>query len=329
MMLNSTMKKTFRAALAIVCAGTLMAGGGAFGPPGPQVGRGTVACGSTSSSGGDKVALLVSTLNNPFFVDLRDGAQAAAKDLGVDLMVSDAQNDSSTQQNQAQNAQSQGAKAVIINPVDSDAASPAVAPLLSSNLPVISVDRSVTGEDVTSHIASDNVAGGAQAADELAKAVGEKGKVIILQGTPGAASTRDRGDGFKKEIKKYSGIEVVAEQTANFDRAEALDVTTNLMQSNPDVVGIYAENDEMALGAIQSLGSKAGVDVKIFGFDGTEDGLKAVSNGTMVGTIAQQPKELGKKAVEAAVKAIKGESVEKTESIEVKTVTKGNVADFQ
>lgn len=315
MMLNSTMKKTFRAALAIVCAGTLMAG--------------TVACGSTSSSGGDKVALLVSTLNNPFFVDLRDGAQAAAKDLGVDLMVSDAQNDSSTQQNQAQNAQSQGAKAVIINPVDSDAASPAVAPLLSSNLPVISVDRSVTGEDVTSHIASDNVAGGAQAANELAKAVGEKGKVIILQGTPGAASTRDRGDGFKKEIKKYSGIEVVAEQTANFDRAEALDVTTNLMQSNPDVVGIYAENDEMALGAIQSLGSKAGVDVKIFGFDGTEDGLKAVSNGTMVGTIAQQPKELGKKAVEAAVKAIKGESVEKTESIEVKTVTKGNVADFQ
>ena len=315
MMLNSTMKKTFRAALAIVCAGTLMAG--------------TVACGSTSSSGGDKVALLVSTLNNPFFVDLRDGAQAAAQDLGVDLMVSDAQNDSSTQQNQAQNAQSQGAKAVIINPVDSDAASPAVAPLLSSNLPVISVDRSVTGEDVTSHIASDNVAGGAQAADELAKAVGEKGKVIILQGTPGAASTRDRGDGFKKEIKKYSGIEVVAEQTANFDRAEALDVTTNLMQSNPDVVGIYAENDEMALGAIQSLGSKAGVDVKIFGFDGTEDGLKAVSNGTMVGTIAQQPKELGKKAVEAAVKAIKGESVEKTESIEVKTVTKGNVADFQ
>lgn len=315
MMLNSTMKKTFRAALAIVCAGTLMAG--------------TVACGSTSSSGGDKVALLVSTLNNPFFVDLRDGAQAAAKDLGVDLMVSDAQNDSSTQQNQAQNAQSQGAKAVIINPVDSDAASPAVAPLLSSNLPVISVDRSVTGEDVTSHIASDNVAGGAQAADELAKAVGEKGKVIILQGTPGAASTRDRGDGFKKEIKKYSGIEVVAEQTANFDRAEALDVTTNLMQSNPDVVGIYAENDEMALGAIQSLGSKAGVDVKIFGFDGTEDGLKAVSNGTMVGTIAQQPKELGKKAVEAAVKAIKGESVEKTESIEVKTVTKENVADFQ
>lgn len=316
-MMNISMKKGIRAALALVCAGTLMVGASACG-------------GSGSLSGGsDKVALLVSTLNNPFFVDLRDGAQAEAKKLNIDLQVSDAQNDSATQQNQAQNAQSQGAKAVIINPVDSDAAGPAVAPLLSANLPVVSVDRSVTGEDVNSHIASDNVAGGAQAADQLAKSIGEKGKIIILQGTPGAASTRDRGKGFKDEIKKYPGITVAAEQTANFDRSQALDVATNLMQSNPDAVGIYAQNDEMALGAIQALGSKAGGDVKIFGFDGTDDGLKAIKGGKMVGTIAQQPKELGKKAVEAASKLIKGEKVQKTQSIEVKTVTKENVADFE
>lgn len=317
-MLNKQWKNTVRTAAAVLCAGTFLLGASA--------------CGSGSGTGaasGDKVALLVSTLNNPFFVDLRDGAQAEAKKLGVDLQVSDAQNDSATQQNQAQNAQSQGAKAVIINPVDSDAAGPAVAPLLSANLPVISVDRSVTGEDVNAHIASDNVAGGAQAADELAKAIGEKGQVLILQGTPGAASTRDRGKGFKDEIKKYPDITIAAEQTANFDRSQALDVATNLMQSKPDAVGIYAENDEMALGAVQALGSKAGSDVKIFGFDGTEDGLKQVADGKMVGTIAQQPKELGKKAVQAAVKLIKGEKVEKTEQIEVKTVTKDNVADFQ
>lgn len=232
------------------------------------------ACGSTN--GGDKVALLVSTLNNPFFVDLRDGAQAEAEKLGVDLQVSDAQNDSAKQQDQAQNAQSQGAKAVIINPVDSDAAGPAVAPLLSANLPVISVDRSVTGEKVTSHIASDNVAGGAQAADTLANSMGEKGEVLILQGIPGAASTRDRGKGFKDRIKKYSNIKVVAEQTANFDRAEALNVATNLLQSHPNATGIYAENDEMALGAIQALGAKAGKEIKVVGFDGTVDGMKAI-----------------------------------------------------
>lgn len=278
--------------------------------------------------GGDKVSILISTLNNPFFVDLRDGAQQEAKKLGINLQVSDAQNDSTTQQNQAQNAQSQGAKAVIINPVDSDAAAPAVASLLGAKVPVVSVDRSVTGEDVNAHIASDNVAGGAQAARELAKGLGGKGKVIILQGTPGAASTRDRGKGFKDEIKKYPGIKVVAEQTANFDRAEALNVTSNLMQSNPDAVGLYAENDEMALGAVQALGSKAGKDVKVFGFDGTDDGLKAVKKGTMLGTIAQQPKVLGKKAVDAAYKLIKGQSVEKKQAIAVKTVTKENAAEF-
>lgn len=313
--MNSTFSKIARTALALVCSVTLMAGMGACGVGG-------------SAAGGDKVSILISTLNNPFFVDLRDGAQQEAKKLGINLQVSDAQNDSTTQQNQAQNAQSQGAKAVIINPVDSDAAAPAVASLLGAKVPVVSVDRSVTGEDVNAHIASDNVAGGAQAARELAKGLGGKGKVIILQGTPGAASTRDRGKGFKDEIKKYPGIKVVAEQTANFDRAEALNVTSNLMQSNPDAVGLYAENDEMALGAVQALGSKAGKDVKVFGFDGTDDGLKAVRKGTMLGTIAQQPKVLGKKAVDAAYKLIKGQSVEKKQAIAVKTVTKENAAEF-
>lgn len=313
--MNSTFSKIARTALALVCSATLMAGMGACGVGG-------------SAAGGDKVSILISTLNNPFFVDLRDGAQQEAKKLGINLQVSDAQNDSTTQQNQAQNAQSQGAKAVIINPVDSDAAAPAVASLLGAKVPVVSVDRSVTGEDVNAHIASDNVAGGAQAARELAKGLGGKGKVIILQGTPGAASTRDRGKGFKDEIKKYPGIKVVAEQTANFDRAEALNVTSNLMQSNPDAVGLYAENDEMALGAVQALGSKAGKDVKVFGFDGTDDGLKAVRKGTMLGTIAQQPKVLGKKAVDAAYKLIKGQSVEKKQAIAVKTVTKENAAEF-
>lgn len=314
-MINKHIKKIATAALAVACTAGLM-----FGLSG---------CSQGSSGGKDKVTLLASTLNNPFFVDLRDGAQEEAKKLGVDLQVSDAQNDSATQQNQAQNAQSQGVRAVIINPVDSDAAAPAVATLRGSSIPVVSVDRSVTGEEVNAHIASDNVAGGAQAARKLAEGMGKKGKVIILQGTPGAASTRDRGKGFKDEIRKYPDIKVVAEQTANFDRTEALNVTSNLMQSNPDATAVYAENDEMALGAIQALGSKAGKDVQVFGFDGTADGLKAVESGTMLGTIAQQPKELGRKAVRAAYDLIRNKKVEKVQSIAVKTVTKENVADFK
>ncbi len=275
-----------------------------------------------------KVALLLSTLNNPFFVDVRDGAQDAAKSLGVDLEVSDAQNDAATQSNQAANALSAGAKAVIINAVDSKAAGPAVAPLVAAKIPVVAVDRAVEGATVNSFVASDNVAGGSQAAEALAKALGENGKIIVLQGVPGTSASNDRGKGFTEKIASYPGIKVVASQTANFDRAQALDVATNLLQANPGVTGIFAENDEMALGAIQALGDRAGKDVKVFGFDGTDDGLKAIKAGTMAGTIAQQPKELGKKAVEFAAKLVKGESVEAVAPVPVTTITAENVGDF-
>lgn len=288
-----------------------------------------VGCSDSSSggAGGPKVVLLLSTLNNPFFVDVRDGALEAAKTAGVNLEVSDAQNDSATQANQAANAQASGAKVVIINAVDSKAAGPAVAPLVSAKVPVIALDRAVEGAQSTAFIASDNVAGGAQAAEALAAALGQKGDVIVLQGVPGTSASNDRGKGFGEKIASYPGIKVVAKQTANFDRAQALDVTTNLLQANPGVVGVFAENDEMALGAIQALGAKAGKEVKVFGFDGTEDGLKAVQAGTLTGTIAQQPKELGKKAVEFAAKAAKGESVESVAPVPVVTITKDNVAE--
>lgn len=283
--------------------------------------------GDTSANAHD-VTLMVSTLNNPFFVDLRDGARQEARKLGVRLNVADAQNDSATEQNQAMNARAQGVGAVIINPVDSDAASPAVGDLLAAGMPVISVDRTVTGQNVTSHIASDNIEGGRYAAKALADAIGGKGEVIILEGTPGAATTRDRGKGFEEGIAEYSGIRVVAKQTANFDRTEALDVTSNLLQAHPDVVGVFAENDEMALGAVQALGDRAGKQVKVFGFDGTDEGLQAVKAGTMVGSIAQRPRELGSAAVKAAVKVINGGSVDKEISIPVVSVTRKNVADF-
>lgn len=275
-----------------------------------------------------KVALLLSTLNNPFFVDLRDGAQAAAKEAGVTLEVSDAQNDAATQANQAANALSSGAKAVLVNAVDSKAAGPAVAPLLTAKIPVVAVDRGIDGAQVSSFVASDNVAGGAQAAEALAKALGEQGQVIMLQGVPGTSASNDRGKGFGEKIATYPNIKVVAKQTANFDRAQALDVTTNLLQANPGVTGIFAENDEMALGAIQALGARAGKEVKVFGFDGTTDALKAIKAGTLAGSIAQQPKELGKKAVELAAQLIKGQTVAATSPAPVTTITSANVDQF-
>jgi ribose transport system substrate-binding protein len=293
---------------------------------------GTAGCNRTSSTGasggGDmKITLALSTLNNPFFVEVRDGAEAEAKKQGVTLDVVDAQNDSAQQANQLQTASSGSTKAVIVNPVDSDAAGPSVTALNKAKIPVIAVDRTVNDASVDSFIASDNVAGGKQAADDLAKAIGEKGEILVLQGQAGTSASRDRGQGFAEGIKKYPGITVVGKQTANFDRATALDVTTNLLQAHPDVVGVFAENDEMALGAIKALGAKAGTSVKVAGFDGEADGLKAIEDGTLSSSVAQQPAKLGALAVDQAVKAVSGKA-DKTVQVPVVSVTKSNVGDF-
>ena len=296
------------------------------------VATGTAGCNRTPAGEADRptVVLSLSTLNNPFFVELRDGAQAEADEKGVDLQVVDAQNDSATQSNQLATAAS-NADAVILNAVDSDAAGPAAKALNDANVPIVAVDRAVNGADVASFVASDNVAGGEQAAKALAEAIGEKGEVIVLQGVAGTSASRDRGEGFTKGIAAYPNITVVAQQTANFDRATALDVTTNLLQAHPNAVGVFAENDEMGLGAIQALGSRAGTDVKVAAFDGTEDGLKAIEAGTLSSTIAQQPAELGALAVDQAVKAVNGGSGDEgpsDQAVEVITVTKENVGDF-
>ncbi len=279
--------------------------------------------------GGETVHLAVSTLSNPFFVQLRDGAQKEADELGLKLEILDAQDDAVTQTNQLNNALSTGAAAVIVNPVDSDAAVGGVTALLNADIPVIAVDRGVTDVDVTSFVSSDNVQGGNFAAEALAGAIGETGDVVVLQGVPGSSASRDRGDGFTEGVADFADIKVVAKQTANFDRADGLDVATNLVQANPSVVGIFAENDEMALGAVEALGSSVGKDVFVVGFDGTEDGLSAVEDGTLVATIAQQPEELGKLAVQQAKKALDGEETTAVVPVDVVAVTKDNVADFQ
>lgn len=234
-----------------------------------------------------------------------------------------------TQINQLNNAQTSGAQVVIVNPTDSDAVVPAVKALNSADIPVVAVDRSANGGDVASFVASDNVAGGKQAADALAKAIGEEGEVLVLQGITGSSASRDRGKGFAEGIAAYPKIKVVAQQTAGFDRTQGLNVATNLLQAHPNVKAIFAENDEMALGALEALGARAGSDVMVVGFDGTADGLKAVESGRMVATIAQQPGELGAKAVEQAAKLAKGEPVEAEVPVEVVTVAKDNVADFK
>ncbi|GAB2827317.1 substrate-binding domain-containing protein [Lentzea nigeriaca] len=283
-------------------------------------------CSGTGASGGNSITigLAVSTLNNPFFVELQQGAQEMADKLGAKLTVVDAQNDATNQVNQVQTLVTQGVKVIILNPVDSKQSAPAAKAAEQAKIPLISVDRSVEGK-VAAEVASNNVSGGSLAAIELGRAT--SGDVAHLKGISGASASRDRGQGFEQGLNS-GNIKVVATAVADFDRAKALNETTNLLQGHPNIKGIFAENDEMALGAIKALGARAGKDVMVVGFDGTPDGLKAIQDGTLVATIAQQPKLLGSKAVEQAVKAAKGEPVQQVVDVEVKVITKQNVAEF-
>jgi ribose transport system substrate-binding protein len=283
--------------------------------------------GGGEGGGGARIGLSVSTLNNPFFVTLRDGAQSAADEAGAELIVSDAQNDTAQQQDDIQNFVTQQVNVILVNPVDSDAVVPAIEAANQANIPVIALDRGASGGELATTIASDNVQGGNLAGEELIRLVGS-GSVAQLEGTPGADPARDRGQGFQDAIDAQSAVEVVASQSANFDRAEGLNVAENILQANPDIAGIFAQNDEMALGAVQALGGSAGDDVKVVGFDATEDALSAIQDGTMNATVAQQPAEIGSLGVENAISVINGESVEENIPVEVQLVTPENVSEF-
>ncbi|MFE5185352.1 substrate-binding domain-containing protein [Streptomyces sp. NPDC056628] len=284
---------------------------------------------NANGSANRRVGLSLSTLNNPFFVQIRAGAQAEARKLGVDLTVTDAQNDASQQANQLQNFTSSGVGAIVVNPVDSDAASNSVKAAGKAGIPVVAVDRGVNDARTATLVASDNVAGGELAAKSIAEKLGGKGKIVILQGQAGTSAARERAQGFADGLKAFPGIEVVAQQPADFDRTKGLDVMSNLLQAHPDVQGVIAANDEMALGAIKALGSKAGTSVSVVGFDGTPDGLKAVEGGSLYASVAQQPSQLGRIAVDNALKALDGKKVEQTVKVPVKVVTQQNVAGFK
>lgn len=279
-------------------------------------GAGTLAAGKL------KIGLALSTLNNPFFVDLRDGAVAAAKAAGATLIVNDAQNDPNTQLSGIEDFIQQKVDVIIINPTDSDAVVPAVLRANQAKIPVITVDRSASRGTVVCHIASDNVAGGRMAGELIAQLLKGKGQVVELEGIPGTSAARDRGQGFHEAIQKYPGIQVVARQPAGFDRAQGMSVMENILQAQPKIDAVFAHNDEMALGAMTAIEAAGRKGIKIVGFDGTDDAIRAVSAGRMVATIAQQPYEMGRLAVEMAVKVVGKQPVPKFVPVPLKLIRK-------
>ena len=272
---------------------------------------------SGENSGSGAVGFSISTLNNPFFVSLSEGAKAEAEKQGVKLVVVDAGDDAAKQTNDIEDLISRNVSVLIVNPVDSDAVAPAVQNAVSKGIKVISVDRVVNGVEVDCQIASDNAAGAKMATEYLIELIGEGAKAAELEGVPGASATIDRGAGFHEAADK--DLDVVASQTANFNRAEGMNVMENILQSCPEVKGVFAHNDEMALGAVEAV-LASGKDIKIVGFDATDDAVAAVKSGKMAATVAQKPELMGETAVQTAMKLINGETVEKSLPVEVELI---------
>jgi ribose transport system substrate-binding protein len=269
------------------------------------------------------IGLSLSTLNNPFFVTLRDGAQAAADAAGVELIVVDAQDDSAREATNIEDLIQRGVDALLINPTDADAIVPSIERANAAGIPVFTIDRAASGGEIVSHIASDNVAGGRMAAEFLCTALGGEGMVVELEGIAGTSAARDRGQGFNEYMSsECAGVEIVARQTANFNRAEGLTVFENILEAQPVIDGVFAHNDEMILGAIEAAraANRAG-EIVFVGFDAIDDAVAAVEAGDLAATVAQQPSEMGRLGIETAVRYLNGETVESYIPVALSLVT--------
>ncbi|PSJ56440.1 substrate-binding domain-containing protein [Pseudaminobacter soli (ex Li et al. 2025)] len=262
------------------------------------------------------------TQQHPFYISLADAMKAEAKAENLPLEISIANQDLSKQLADVEDFITKGVDVLIISPVDSQGVRAAIAKAQKAGIKVITVDVLANGIEVTSHIGTDNFTGGVKAAELMAKLTGGKGNVAVID-YPTVQSVVDRVEGFKKGLEGHPDLKIVAVQPG-ITRPEALSAAQNILQANPDVVGIFGFGDDAALAAASAVKSaKLDSQVKVIGFDGMEEARNAVKNDPiMAGVIAQYPDQMGKVAVETAGKVLKGEEVPAKQPIVPGVVTK-------
>jgi ribose transport system substrate-binding protein len=293
-------------------------------------GGGIATVSSTKRASGKKDAtVIMSTLNTPFSVSVKNGAQAQAAKSGVKLTVQNANNSEATALNLAKTAISNKTGVLILDPVSSRSATASATRANGAGIPVMAFGRKPAGGKLTCFVGYDAIQAGRNAADALAKAIGDRGKVVEIQGILGTNMAKDRSKGFEQEIAKHKAITVVAKQSANFDRSKALDVMTNVLQANPGINGVYAANDEMAMGVLSALKVRnLQGKVKLVGNDGIADALAAVAAGDMYAINAESPFALGQKLTNLTADILAGKSVPTTNTLHGKLITKSNANQY-
>ncbi len=288
------------------------------------------AAGDPNAGGGaDTITVGVTVYDmSSFITQGKEGMEAYAAARDIELQWNSAGGDVSTQANQMDQYIAAGVDAIIIVPVQADSLQPQVAAAKAADIPVIAVNTSLTGTEVTASVQPDDVAAGAQEATQMVEALSGEGNVVILEGPLGSSPQIDRGKGIDSVLAENPGISVLAKETANWSRDEAVNQMSNWISAfGSDIDGVISQNDDMALGAIQAL-REAGVEgVSVVGIDGIEDGLRAVEAGDMIGTSLQNGTVELATGLAVAAKIVRGEDVERNPVYTMPPVTAANVAD--
>ncbi len=285
----------------------------------------------TTSDSKKKVAVIVSTLNNPWFVVLAQTAAAKAQSLGYETKIFDSQNNTSLEADNFENAIASGYNAILFNPTDADGSVTNVLKAKAAGVPVFCMDREVNStEAATSQILSDNYSGCVALGKYFVEQMNKKGNYVEILGLVGDNNTWNRSKGFHSVVDVYPGLKMVAQQSADFDRNKAMEVLESILQAHPDVNAVFCGNDAMASGAYQALvaAGKAN-DVKVFGFDGAEDVVNSIKDKKIIATGMQFPKVMAQTAAIYADEYFKGKrQFPKKMPVAVELVTQENVNDY-
>lgn len=266
------------------------------------------------------VGVTLLTQTHAFFKDLEDSLRDTAAERGLELIVVACEMDPAKQAAQIEDFVAQRVSAILAAPCDSAAIGPHLAGPERAGIPVFTADIAAHGGKVVSHVASDNVQGGRLAAQRLAALLGGSGQVLVID-HPTVASVQDRTRGFEEEMKKHPGITIVGRPSADGQRARAMAVMEDMLQSNRDLKGVFGINDDSALGAVAVLEAARRTDVAVVGFDATEEAQAAIRRGSpLKADIAQYPRKIGRTAIELIARHLAGEKVPALVAVEVGVV---------
>ena len=260
------------------------------------------------SEGKRKIAVVISTLNNPWFVVLGNTAKERAEQLGYETTIFDSQNDTAKESDHFDNIIAGGYAAILFNPTDADGSIENVRKTKEANVPTFCIDREINSSDVAvTQILSDNYTGCVEMGQYFVKKMNRKGTYVELLGILGDNNTWNRSKGFHSVVDNYPELKMVSQQTAEFDRTKAMEVLESILQAHPEIDAVFCGNDAMAMGAYQALVAAGKADkVMVFGFDGAKDVIDSIHDGKIIATGMQFPKKMARMAAEQADEYIKG-----------------------